>query len=283
MFAEKLEVSIRTIRRDVDALSRAGVPIYAVQGAGGGIRVMEGFALSRTLLDSEDRKVLMAVLGSLSRTPGVGTERVLDKLGALFGGREQEEWLRVDLDGWGRWRQSRLFEVFRSAIHQCRLVQFAYIDDNGNEQVRILEPMTMLYRGSAWYVWGWCRVREAFRTFRLSRVVSLQPMDETFQRRTGRLGEVGTSEPPAEIPGIHLRFSPSARRRVWDDFPAEMVQTLADGSMDVHVHWTIDDWVERTILSYGDSATVLSPGWLRDRIRDLAGRIAEKYGSTAAE
>ena len=90
--ARRFEVSVRTIYRDVDALSAAGVPIYAAPGRNGGVALMDHYVLSRAALSEEEQGQLLTALHSLAGTPGLGGEEALSKLSGLFQ-RKEPDWL----------------------------------------------------------------------------------------------------------------------------------------------------------------------------------------------
>ena len=115
--AEKLEVSPRTVLRDVDALSAAGVPVYTSQGQGGGVALMDGYVLDRAAFTEEEQRQLLTALQSL---PGQEGEQALTKLSALFR-RGEEDWLQVNLSRWGAadWDNEK-FRQLKAAIQHSQ-------------------------------------------------------------------------------------------------------------------------------------------------------------------
>ena len=99
--AERFEVSERTIYRDVDALSAAGVPVYTQRGQGGGIRLMDQFVLDRCLLSPREQDEVLFALRALLSTGGLEGAEALERLSALFR-REAEGWVEVDFTDWGK-------------------------------------------------------------------------------------------------------------------------------------------------------------------------------------
>ena len=104
--AERFEVSERTIYRDVDALSAAGVPVYTQRGQGGGIRLMDQFVLDRCLLSPREQDEVLFALRALLSTGGLEGAEALERLSALFR-REAEGWVEVDFTDWGSGEQER--------------------------------------------------------------------------------------------------------------------------------------------------------------------------------
>ena len=100
--ARKLEVSERTVRRDIDALSAAGVPVYMTRGKGGGVHLMDGYVLDRSVLSEREQDDIMAALSALNRTGASddASDETAVRLGRLFQ-RENVNWLDMDFSFWG--------------------------------------------------------------------------------------------------------------------------------------------------------------------------------------
>ena len=98
--AEKFEVSVRTIYRDIDALSGAGIPIYAEAGRNGGIYLMNGFVMDKAVLTEEEKREILTALHSINSTSNIDNSQILQKLSAIFN-VGSESWLEVDFSRWG--------------------------------------------------------------------------------------------------------------------------------------------------------------------------------------
>ena len=111
--AEALGVSVRTVYRDVEALSTAGVPVCTTQGKGGGVALMEGYVLDQSAFSREEQRLL---LGALREFPQQSEEQILNKLAVLFRRRE-EDWIHADLSRWGSsGQENEVFQLLRRAI-----------------------------------------------------------------------------------------------------------------------------------------------------------------------
>lgn len=278
--AVKLEVSERTIRRDVDALSAAGVPVYMERGRGGGVRLLPEFVLSRSLLTPGERDEILSALQALRVTGASGGE-LLERLGALFGGIQQP-WMDADFSDWGSSPARRGdFELIRRAIVEKRPLGFRYAAQDGGLSERVVEPAMLRFRGMSWYLQGWCRLRRGWRVFKLSRMEGLRLLDGQFTPR-GETPELGVSGP--EMPAVDavLRFAPSAAYRVLEEFEPRQIERLPDGGFLVRARWPAGSWGAGYVLGYGSSVEVLSPPALAMRVREEAARIVERYGGAHA-
>ena len=129
--AEKLEVSPRTVLRDVDALSAAGVPVYTTQGAGGGVALLPGYVLDRAAFTDEEQCQLLTALQSLPNQEG---EQALTKLSALFR-RGPEDWLQVNLSRWGAGEADKeKFRLLKRAVLERQVLAFGYAGSYGSRR-----------------------------------------------------------------------------------------------------------------------------------------------------
>lgn len=269
--AEKLEVSPRTVLRDVDALSAAGVPVYTSQGQGGGVALMDGYVLDRAAFTEEEQRQLLTALQSL---PGQEGEQALTKLSALFR-REEEDWLQVNLSRWGAadWDNEK-FRQLKQAILERRVIRFTYAGSYGPARPRQALPARLVFKGQAWYVQAFDLERDAYRTFRLSRILSLSVTDEVSHRRLEPPDiEFSGDVPPLFRVEVRLRFASCLAYRVYDEFDQSCVVPQPDGSLLVEAVFPEDQWLYGYLLSFGAGVEVLSPDTLRRRLAALAREI----------
>lgn len=275
--AERLEVSERTVRRDLDALSAAGVPVYTTRGRKGGVRLLEEFVLSKTLLSPREQDEILTALQSLRAT---GTESgVLTHLNGLFR-RGEMDWIEVDFSPWGGGLAAKaLFPSLKEAILEQRVVEFDYYGSNGQSGHRRVEPCRLCFKGSNWYLQGYCLSRRDFRVFRLSRIEGLRVGQEAFSPR-GVPPPMDTEPDGRPIPipmeRLTLRFSPAAAYRIYDSFSRQDIEQQADGSFLVRAAFPAGRWALGFLLSFGGDVEVLEPRYLRQELRREAEKILKK-------
>ena len=186
--AVKFECSTRTIMRDIDKLSLAVVPVYANKGKGGGISLLPEFVLDRTVLTDNERGQILSSLQAIRET-GYGEEKdVLNKLNSLFC-TDVQDWIEIEFSRWGTPGKEELyFKQIKEAILKRKIIEIKYAAGNMECNDRKVKPLKMCYRGTAWYVYGFCLLRNDYRFFKLKRIVELAVTDESFLPvRVGRV------------------------------------------------------------------------------------------------
>lgn len=275
--AQRLEVSVRTIYRDVQALSEAGVPIYAERGRSGGLCILPSFKLSKAMLSEEDRSGVLASLRAMEQT-GAGERDTLRRLSAFLGG-DAPDWIRIDLSDWSG-QQNALIPTLKTAILERRRLQFDYYAESGATSSRVVCPLRLCFKGHAWYLQAYCLTRCACRTFRLTRIRRAQIVSGSFPEEADTC-----MPPPIDASGapspvcIRLHIDACMAYRLYDDFSDGELLWQEDGSCIVQAAYPPGAWVASMILSYGAHAEVLSPPQLREEIAQIAEKIAARNQS----
>lgn len=275
--AERFEVSQRTIYRDVDVLSLAGIPIYTEKGKGGGISLLPEFVFNKSLLSEAEQNEILSALHGLSIVKTTDTEGVLKKLSTIFN-KSTTNWLEVDFNGWS-YQDGEKFNDFKTAILEQHLVEFDYYSTFGEKTKRRIEPIQLYFKSRAWYVKGFCLNRNAVRLFKLSRVKNLIVMNEHFEKRDllCSTSNSDSSKHERQDISLKLKITQEMTYRVMDEFDERDVEIQSDGSFIVTVVWPEDDWVYGTILSYGEHVEVLEPLHIREIIKNKALETVKKY------
>ncbi|MDR2514232.1 MAG: YafY family transcriptional regulator [Christensenellaceae bacterium] len=268
--AERVGVSKKTILRDVDELSAAGLPVYAVRGRGGGIALMRQYSLGRAELSAEEQdQVLLALQAFLvSRQPGAVQPAALEKLRALFR-RPESDWIEIDFACWGRQGDDERFESLKAAIISQRAVAFEYSGLNGGSSSRKAYPLRLVFKAFAWYLQAFCQTAGGYRSFKLNRMRELTTLEEPFDRGAFQPPAIGQAESAPEL-WLTLRFSKRAAYRVYDEFDREAVRREEDGSLLVKALFSDGPWLYDYLLSLGPEAELLEPEGVR---QSLMGRI----------
>ena len=215
--ARRFEVSTRTIYRDVETLSAAGVPVYAERGRGGGVRLMEDYALGKALFTEEEQDGLLSALSLLSATAALHDKALMEKLSALFR-RPAADWIDVDFCRWGSEAAERAaFETIRRAIWEKRLLRFDYLGAGGKTAGRVIRPAKLTFKHYAWYLQGFCLLRGAYRTFKIARIRGVEALEERFVEELNPPPIAEMSDDGNRL-WVTLRLAPEMEMRLLDEF-----------------------------------------------------------------
>lgn len=273
--ADRFEVSTRTIYRDVEDLSAAGIPIYMRKGKHGGIALLPDYILNKTLLTEKEKTSLLSALQGLNAFDALSVEDTLSKLSAFFGDKSQG-FYEIDFDDWGNIIKEQ-FEKSKEAMIAKRLLSFDYLSSLNKRSKRRVEPYKLWFKEKNWYLKAYCLDRHALRTFRFSRMRNVEVMDELFEQRKFKFLEENEDEPSFKPIDISMRIDTELEYRVMDEFPDSDVVIHEDGSFIVKMKSIEDDWLYGYILSFGASARVINPPELRQTIQALIGRMSKNY------
>lgn len=281
--AERFEVSVRTIYRDIETLSQAGIPVYTKKGKNGGICIMERFVLNKMLLTEEEQQQILSALLSLEETTAPDESLILKKLGDFFK-TEPVNWIAIDFSDWGS-GQRQLYEDIKRAILNHKVISFDYFGQNHAMSRRTVEPLQLLFKEYAWYLIAYCREKQALRFFKLKRMKRTEVSEESFIPREDlykKQVEEQTpelKETPFYAPNITMWIDKKEAYKVYDRFDESEIETLEDGNFIIRVTYPLDDWVYSLILSFGPSAKVLEPTEIKEELQRRIENMKKIYES----
>ena len=276
--AAKFEVSRRTINRDIEALCKAGIPICTFQGAGGGIGIMEGYRMDRTLLTSKDMQMILAGLRSLDSVSGSSYYgQLMEKLkpgsSDFISGRDS---VLIDLSSWSKESLAPKISLIQDAVEERRQITFYYYAPGGNG-TRNIEPYYLIFKWSSWYVWGWCLKRKDFRLFKLNRMEELRKTDLGFEPRKVPMPDLSNERIfPANI-RVRALFEPETKWRLVEEFGPRCFEVQKDGKLLFQMDYTDEDTLVNWLLTFGGKVEVLEPESVRARLLETAKRIVWFY------
>ena len=273
--ADKFEVSVRTIYRDIDSISSAGIPIYALQGKGGGIEIAEDFVLSKSLLSENEKQQIMSALQGLDNTTIQRENELLTKLSALFK-MKNTSWIEVDFNNWQNNKMyEKTFDDIKSAILSKNIISFTYFSSNEKETDRSVKPVRLLFKSQDWYLYALCLLRNDFRYFKLSRIKNLEIYTEKFDDNFEDV--ILKKETPHEnTVNIKVKFDRKGAFRVYDELNGEITEDN-DGNLYTEIEIPNDYNLYNYIFSFGDGAEVLETKEIRMQIKEMINKMAGKY------
>ena len=275
--AERFEVSKRTILRDIETLSTAGIPIYTTQGKGGGIFIHENFVLNKALISEDEQKQILFSLQSMSATEHINSGHVLSRLQNFFT-NFNKEWIEVDFSRWGHSEKDNAkFEILKNAIISERVVSFDYLSPYGESKGREVHPLKLSFKSKAWYLQSFCLTENDYRVFKLNRIYNISALNKHFNGANYIVPSLKSVEEPipTEFIYIKLRISQNAKYRIYDEFAESDISINDDGSFTLRT--ALGQWIYDYILSYGAAVEVLEPQYIRDELIVRLEKIKNKY------
>lgn len=275
--AAEFGVSVRTIYRDLDVLSANGVPVYATQGKGGGISLMDHYSLDKSLLSDEEQKEILLALQSMTAVNALTGESAARKLKGLFQ-KSETNWIEIDFSGWGESNQAKnLFEMIRSAIQKRQPLTFEYSGSSGTRTERTAEPLKLVFKQQTWYLYAFCRLRQDYRFFKLSRVKNVRLLDEQFSREMpNTISKVYHTPQYGERVSMKLKIDLSLSYRVYDDFlPNEISRT--ENCFIVETLLYRNEYTYNYLLSFGKHLEILEPEEVRNEYKNHIKNILKNY------
>jgi len=272
--AEKFEVSVRTIYRDVDVISSAGIPIYVTTGRNGGIQILDNYVLEKVFFSDKEKQDILAALQSLSVVDNTYEREMLTKLSALFN-KNSENWFEVDFGRWGSKTQDNVkFELLKKATINHKAMTIVYVSSYCKKTTRKIHPLKLLYKAKEWYIKAYCTEKEDFRLFKMNRIVECEILDEDFI--PVGFPDLQDTEQQNTYNKIVLRFPKETAYRVYDEFKDEELTVQENGDLIAAAYMPEDAWLIGYLLSFGAYVDVIEPVYLREVLSDEAKKIYEK-------
>ncbi|WP_343208878.1 YafY family protein [Anaerolentibacter hominis] len=284
--ADMFEVSPRTIYRDIDAINMAGIPVFSVPGVGGGFEIMQNYKMDKTVFSTSDLSALLMGLSSLSSmVRGDELVHALTKVRSFIpAGKAKDIELKVnqiciDLSPWmGNSSIQPYFEMIQSALQENKLLSFEYIAHHGNKTTRKVEPYQLVLKSSHWYLQGYCRQRNDFRLFRLSRMSDLRIQGDCFIPRDFQKPQLEFTDILETLQTkIKIRIHKSVIDRVLDFCSYEDFLTDGDDYYLVHFPFVENDYYYNILMSFGDKCECLEPLHIRAEMKRRIQEIASLY------
>ena len=283
--AERFEVSVRTIARDAEALSIAGIPITSSTGVSGGYEILDTFKLNKQITTADDYLyIITALKGMCSAYDNQKINTTLEKL--LTTGYYRDADQRIFLD-FGVVKEGEVIprhvRDIEEAIHNKRMVEFDYVDSAGRKSCRTVEPLALHYRWYAWYLLAFCTDKCDYRIFKLNRVANLTVSGQPSAREHGNIPELLETQWGRDARrcfSVKLLCRAEVRAPAMEYLKGSIVEERENGDFVMVMNGVENErmWFS-LLLGFGASVQVLEPQEIIDRLKEKSQEIQNLYGN----
>ena len=282
--AEKYEISVRSVYRYINSLDYAGIPIYTKRGNNGGFYIMENYKLPASFLTREEFSEAIAALKGLNEQ--VNNKTITSVINKLLSLTKKDYYdvniksgnLIIDATPWGDVKDYKNHLTFiEKSIEDGYLLSIDYQDRFGEVSKRIIEPHSVVLKQGLWYVFAYCRLRKAFRLFKIGRITQITIMKEKFEKRP--LPEVLPFEnwyDSQNLTEIEFEVSDKAVSDVEEWIGINNVKRGKD-KITAKALLPMDDILIGKILGFGNEIKVVAPKKLQKMLKDKVNKIVKYY------
>ncbi len=269
--AKHFGVSQRTIYRWVDALNLAGVPVFAVKGKGGGIRVSEKYALDKTVFTEDEKQDLLSSIQAFQSLTGNNTSSAISKLKTLTSANIN--WIEIDFAPWNKKGEEirNTFNLLKTGILSKRQVKFNYYSGTGFSKDRPVDPWKIVFRGQSWYLYGFCHKRNEPRFFKLNRMKELKILETSILKQSEDFPvPAAPDSDEITLEKFVLLVKPELVSLIIDEYSIEAEEDVLENGATwkkIILNLPKMNWLVGWFLSFGGNLKVLEPTDIANQIQ----------------
>jgi len=272
--AEYFEVSVRTIYRDVETLASAGIPVYSLKGKNGGIRLLEGYTLNKSLISQDEQNEIMYALQSLKAVNYPESEETLRKLSLIFN-KSSDNWIEVDFSRYGS-DDNVLFENIKQAILKKLIIKFTYFNSRGEKSYRTADPLKIWFKEKAWYLFAYCHDKKDIRQFKINRIKELILTEEHFEKSLENF-KIDDKKSKVKDVRVVVEIDKSQAYRVYDECSEENISKMGNGNFEIIMEYPENEWVYGYLLSFGEYLKVKEPERIKKILFEKIEKMKKNY------
>ncbi|MCS5347973.1 YafY family transcriptional regulator [Staphylococcus aureus] len=284
--SELMEVSKRTIYRDVETINLAGIPVYSIPGVGGGFEIMENFKIDKnTFTENELASLLISNYNFPDKLKNMDFYNTNLKIKSLIPKEKiniidtQVAQFYMDSNHWNEFRNIDDQVIkFKKAIQNNQVLKVKYINHLGNITEREVEPYQLILKAGQWYGYVYCNLRDDFRLLKLTRVMNIQDSDRKFIEKVYKDPLLSTDRIFEKLKmTIKLRVHESIVERLLDFCNYESFRQENNRHYVVDFPFIDNSYYYGLILSFGDKCEIIEPTEIRNKMKQIIKKIANNY------
>jgi predicted DNA-binding transcriptional regulator YafY len=291
--ADRFSISLRTVYRDVKALEESGVPV--IGEAGTGYSIMEGYRLPPVMFTQEEAAALLMGSKLTQKMTDSSVQKNYDdamfKIQSVLRGADKDyvERLLPNVEVTPSHRSpveessSKHLTALQKAVAEKKLLFIRYQTNKETITERQVEPVGLWHYSQHWHLIGWCRLRNNYRDFRVSRILRLQLKDETFSSRSYEsLKDYinSFSDMKTLLQEMVVLFNKDSAHYIFESKYRQGFVKQEDAGDKIRMHFLTPypEYFGRWLLTYTNLAEVESPDRLKEIMRELTAELARHYG-----
>ncbi|ABX05512.1 Helix-turn-helix type 11 domain protein [Herpetosiphon aurantiacus DSM 785] len=280
-FAQLFNVSKRTILRDMDALSLANIPIYAVHGVNGGYGIMQEYKVDKRLLSSSDLQNILTALSGLEQIfLPEEVERTIKKIEAMVGQLALNRAIYLSFYAWeGRSELLETLKTCQESILKKRLVLFDYTDKDGTITQRMIEPYELHFSESTWYLKGFCLDRQAYRSFKLARIDHMTMDTRVFPSRDNSTTQGHEAPYLPQLITIKAWIAPSIKDQIIERYGRKNLEVQHSGVLLATMEIPHNQLGFQFLASFGRQLKVVEPQAYVEDFQQYLAQMLAHYSS----
>lgn len=282
--AEYFEISVRTIYRDVEKISEAGVPIAGNGGKGGGFYIMENYNLNNLFMDKSQLEEVMPIINNLKEVFGKNKKfnDVILKLENIYGKFDEEanNKLNINISHFNMEEELKEYlYCISKAIDESLVLEFDYINRRMEYSKRFVEPIQISFSNGDWYVIAFCRDRGEYRNFKLVRMRNIN-LGQAFTQKHLKIDEIknelkkGYNDKSIKVV---LKFSSRIKEHLIEYFNKDKIKVEDDNCLIVEDYFPYEEGLLKFILGFGTDCEVMEPKYLVKEVKEYLIDMCNKY------
>lgn len=277
--SKMLNVTKRTILRDMETLSLSKVPIYSIYGVNGGYGIMDEYKINKHLLTNSDIENILTGLNGLGQILfSKEVEATIYKIQAMVSSLSLKNRIQLSFYDWsGRPEILSICRICQEAILQNRLVSFDYIDRDGAITNRIVEPYQLHFSEMSWYLKAFCLERNEYRTFKLSRTENLSINKDSFVPRDYQAYQKSEDVYHSQLTRVKALISPSIKDHFIERYGKMSIGTYNSDSLLATIYVPQDSIGYQFLASFGTNLEIIEPKSYVENYRKFLCELLEKY------
>lgn len=280
--AERFQVSVRTIQRDMVSISSIGIPVYADAGKNGGYSILPNYKIKNTDIREDEQQLVRKALESLATSYTSDTlSSLIEKYNAII---EKEGGQKVFWD-FGVTKENKQVQdmnaMLEQAIEQKRYISFDYRNANGNGSHPTVQPLAIHYKWYAWYLFTYEEGRQDYRTFKVARMRNLSVESEKYAMNHGNIQDRMKESEQAYYRtciSIEVQFNEEEAGLMEEYFPDCPIERLENRLCRIFIHVPAKERLWKALLlSFGDRVKVIGPDSYREELIETASKFLSNY------